>query len=131
MKRYLTIAILALSFGLSSTALAGGDESELQRFGPYEALSFDNAILNDVKFESDGNVFLRLLPEYKEKELVVKISDGYFASYRQWAHGSYDLVSPATQGKAPYSWTDRVNTGARYIEYWMDGEVFLHLKRVN
>lgn len=134
MKRYLITAFFALSIGWTSIALAGGDdatESEAKRFGPYEVVSINKAVVNDVKVESDGNVFLQLLPDHKDKELVVKISNEYFAGYRQWWHGKYDLVSPANQGKAPYGWTDRVNTGARYVEYWMDGDVILHLKRAN
>ena len=100
-----------------------------RRFGPYEAVAFDPSIVHDVKVEEDGDVSIQLKPERKEKELVVKISDGYFARYREWWHGGYELVSPAGQGKQPYGWTDYVNTAARYIEYRMDGDVFLHLKR--
>lgn len=133
MKRYLITAFFALSIGWISVAIAGGDSPEgvARSFGPYEAVAINSSVVNDVKVEPDGNVFLQLLPDHKETELIVKISNGYFADYRVWWHGEYELVSPANQGKAPYGWTDRVNTGALYVEYWMDGNVILHLKRAN
>ena len=96
-------------------------------FGPYEAITFNSSIIHDVKVDNEGNVFLQLLPECKDNELVVKISNEKFGSYRTWWHGGLELVSPANVGKSPMGWTDRVQTKARYIEYWMDGQVFLHL----
>lgn len=96
-------------------------------FGPYEAITFNASIINDVKVDKEGNVFLQLLPEHKDKQLVVKISNEKFAGYRAWWHGGLELVSPAFSGKSPMGWTDRVQTKARYIEYWMEGQVFLHL----
>lgn len=127
------ISFLAI-FPLALSLFASGepDEAANKRFGPYEALTFDSKILRDVKYDADtGNVYLQLLPDHKEKELRVKLSTEYFGGYRKWFHGEYELVSPANQGKEPYGWTDHVNTTATYIEYWMDGEVFLHLKKVN
>ena len=136
MKRLLSIPLFLALAAFSPLLLAGPDaakdsDASKRRIGPYEAITYNAKILRDVKFDSDGNVYLQLFPEYKEKELVVKISNEQFGSYRQWWHGGYELVSPANQGKEPYGWTDYVNTAANYIEYWMDGEVFLHLKRVN
>ena len=46
---------------------------------------------------------------------------------RPWFNGSLELVSPANQGKAPNEYTDWVETTASYIEYYMDGVLFLHL----
>lgn len=127
------ILLLAVSFG-SSLGRAGGlgaSGGELRRFGPYEAIAFNPSIVNDVKVNEKGEVWLQLKPDFRERELRVKLSNDYFASYREWSHGGYELISPANQGKQPYAWTDWVVTQATYIEYWMDGEVFLHLKRVS
>ncbi len=134
MKR-LFASILLLALAGAATQLFAGGEAEQgsahKQFGPFEALTFNASILRDVKYVAEeNNVYLQLFPEFKEKELTVKLSNDYFASYREWDHGGYELVSPANQGKTPYGWTDFVNTSANYIEYWMDGEVFLHLKRV-
>lgn len=135
MKRLL-VSFFLIAFTVLSFQLQAGGEPEQgesqKRYGPFEAISFNASVLRDVKYVAEGNnVYLQLLPDHKDKEIVVKLSNGYFASYREWSHGGYELVSPANQGKAPYAWTDHVNTSASYIEYWMDGEVFLHLKRVN
>lgn len=133
-RLFVTTLMFALA-AFSTHAVAGGEPANADathpRFGPYEALTYNQSIVRDVKVQADGNIYLQLFPDYKERELVVKISNGYFSSYRQWWHGGYELVSPANQGKEPYGWTEYVNTAASYIEYWMDGEVFLHLKRVN
>lgn len=129
------VSILLLAFvGPVSQLLAGGEPEQgvaRKQFGPFEALTFNASILRDVKYVAEeDNVYLQLFPDHKEKKLIVKLSSDYFANYREWHHGGYELVSPANQGKTPYAWTDFVNTSANYIEYWMDGEVFLHLKRV-
>jgi len=115
-----------------------GSTTAGKAYGPFEALTHDKAIIRDVKYVAEeNNVYIQLLPEHKEKEIRVKLSNAYFSSYRKWHPGDwtlasddYELVSPANQGKTPYGWTDFVNTSANYIEYWMDGEVILHLKRV-
>lgn len=133
MKRVLSLLLLLALAVLPSFAHAAEDAENgvAEEFGPFQALTFNKAILRDVKYVAEeGTVYLQLFPEHKDKELIVKLSNDYFASYRLWTHGGYELVSPANQGKPPYAWTDFVETSANYIEYWMDGEVFLHLKRV-
>lgn len=100
-------------------------------YGPYQAIAINRGILRDVRVDNELNIFLQLVPEHKNKELVVKISDERFAGYRNWVYRGLELVSPANAGKTPYGWTDRVQTKAKYIEYWMDGSIFLHLKRMD
>lgn len=130
---FVSLLLLALA-GPAALLFAGGEPEAAgsgKQFGPYEALTFDASILRDVKYVPEADeLYLQLLPEHAEKELTVKLSNDYFASYRQWHHGGYELVSPANQGKTPYGWTDWITTSAPYVEYWMDGEVFLHLRRV-
>ncbi len=104
---------------------------EVRKFGPYEAIAFNEEVINDVKVTEELKIWLQLKPSHKDKELVVKISNEKFAGYREWWNGGYELVSPAYQGKRAYEWTDYVQTKSRFIEYWMDGEIFLHLKRVD
>ncbi|MDQ8187504.1 hypothetical protein [Pelagicoccus sp. SDUM812002] len=130
---FVTILLLTL-FAPVCQLMAGGEGEKAvssKQFGPYQALTFDASILRDVKYvPEEQNVYLQLFPDYKEKEIIVKLSHDSFANYREWAHGGYELVSPVNQGKVPYGRTDFVNTSANFIEYWMDGEVFLHLKCV-
>lgn len=111
-----------------------GERKEEQRnempvFGPYEAIAINREVVRDVKVDKELNIYLQLFPAHKDKELVVKISNERFSSYREWVHGGFELVSPPNAGKTPYGWTDWVQSKAKYIEYWMDGEIFLHLKR--
>lgn len=105
--------------------------NEMPAFGPYQAIGINRGIVRDVKVDDELNVYLQLYPAHKDKELVVKISDERFSKYRKWVHGGLELVSPANSGKTPFGWTDWVQTKAKYIEYWMDGEIFLHLKRAD
>lgn len=141
MNRLLATVSLFAFTAISTFIWAGGEPGSKTTgkvYGPFEALTHDKSIIRDVKFVTEeGNLYIQLLPEHKEKEIRVKLSNEFFASYRKWHPGDwvlesdgFELVSPANQGKAPYGWTDWVNTSASYIEYWMDGEVILHLKRV-
>lgn len=100
------------------------------RFGPYEALTINSDVIRGVKVEESGKIWLLLNPDYRERELVVKISNEKGTGYREWHHGGYELVSPAGQGKQANQWTDWIEVKAPYIEYWMDGQMVLHLKKV-
>ena len=109
----------------------GEKKEETRRIGPYRALTFDEAVLQEVVYRKEDNtVWLRLRPEVRNKEIVVKISNQKFANYRKWLdRDGYELVSPANSGKEPNALTDWLQTRAPYIEYYMEGELFLHLKR--
>ncbi len=110
---------------------AEAQRNEIPVFGLYEAIAINRQVVRDVKVDKELNVYLQLFPAHKDKELVVKISNERFSSYREWVHGGFELVSPANAGKTSYGWTDWVQSKAKYIEYWMDGEIFLHLKRAD
>lgn len=103
-----------------------------KRIGPYRALTFDESILQEVIYrESDNTVWLRLRPEKRNEEIVVKISNQKFANYRKWfTTDDFELVSPANAGKQPNALTDWLTTQARFIEYYMNDKLFLHLERV-
>jgi hypothetical protein len=100
------------------------------RFGPYEALVINSEVIRGVKVDEAGKIWLLLNPTYREQEITVKISTEEGAGYRKWFNGTYELVSPANQGKQANQWTDWIETVSPYIEYWMSGEKILHLKRV-
>lgn len=106
-------------------------KKETRRIGPYQALTFNRDVLQEVVYRNEDNtVWLRLRPEVRNKEIVVKISNQKFANYRKWLdRDGYELISPANSGKEPNALTDWLQTRAPYIEYYMDGELFLHLKR--
>lgn len=100
-----------------------------KEFGPYVALEFNNEIVKDVKVTEAGRIYLLLNPAHKEKEIILKNSSALKSGYRNWFNGKQELVSPANQGKAPNEYTDWVDTTGNYIEYYMDGKLFLHLAK--
>jgi hypothetical protein len=100
------------------------------RFGPYEALTINSDVIRGVKVEENGEVWILLNPDYRERELVVKISNRNKDGYRKWHHGTFELVSPANQGKQANQWTDWVLTESKFIEYWMSDQLILHLEKV-
>jgi hypothetical protein len=126
-RKYPFIAIL-LTIGLLSFSQIPALGSV--RFGPYEALTINSDVIRGVKVDDGNAIWLLLNPAYKEKELIVKLSNEKGAGYRKWENGTYELVSPANQGKQANEWTDWVRTKAKYIEYWMEDSLILHLKKV-
>lgn len=122
----ISAALIALSMG-SITKAADSDEPEI--FGPYTALVRNGDIVKSVKVNENGRIYLLLDSEHKEKEIVLKNSNFYKSGYRNWFNGELELISPANQGKAPNEYTDWVDTTAHYIEYYMDGQLILHLAK--
>lgn len=118
--------LLAFALFMACQVLVSGSV----RFGPYEALEINSDVVRGVKVDDGNAIWLLLNPAYKEKELIVKLSNEKDAGYRKWENGSFELVSPANQGKQANEWTDWVRTKSNYIEYWMDGVLILHLKKV-
>jgi hypothetical protein len=110
--------------------LASGLAAAEVRFGPYHALTINSDVIRGVKVDDAGKIWLLLNPAYREKELRVRLSNLEGASYRKWFTGEDELVSPANQDKQPNQWTDWIETEAPFIEYWMSGQLVLHLKKV-
>ena len=100
------------------------------RFGPYEALAINSDVIRGVKVEDNGEVWILLNPAYRDRELRVKISSQKGSGYRKWHHGTFELISPANQDKQANQWTDWVLTESKFIEYWMNDELILHLEKV-
>lgn len=129
MPRYaFSVLFAAASLLCFSSLNAVEDAHTAESFGPYDAITMNKSVVSDVKVDKEGNIFLLLNPKLKDNEIVVKISNEKFAGYRHWWHGEYELISPANNGKVANTWTDRVQTQSNYIEYWMNGDIFLHLK---
>lgn len=107
-----------------------GTFAENPRFGPYEAIEINPDVIRGVKVDKQDKIWLLLNPKYRERELVLRISNRQGAGYRDFENGKKELVSPANQDKRAHAWTDWLRTEAKYIEYWMDGRKVLHLKKV-
>ena len=91
-----------------------------------DILTQDETVVKEVK--SDGNnVWIKLDPNYLSDSITVRISDENRDLYRIWFNNEQDLVSDGIRGKN--IWSDRVQTSARYIEYWHNNKLVLHLER--
>lgn len=125
-----TLTFALLAFIASFTLNAEKTNSE-ETFGPYTAISRDANIVKDVKVEENGRIYLLLNPDFKEKEIILKNSSGLKSGYRKWFNGEFELISAANQGKAPNEYTDWVTTSGNYVEYYMNGNLILHLKKTS
>ena len=103
------------------------EKSGAETFGPYTALARNGEVVKDVKITDNGRIYLLLNPAHKEKEIILKNSNFFRDGYRNWFDGKKELISPANQGKAPNEYTDWVETTGNYIEYYLDGDLILHL----
>ncbi|MFA6959500.1 MAG: hypothetical protein WC205_01980 [Opitutaceae bacterium] len=103
-----------------------------QKFGPYEVLTFDKAVLFDVKVDEKGDIYLMLQPDQVAAQITIKISMQKGAAYRKWFNGEESWVAQQNStGRTAGVWSDRVQTSATYIEYWVGGKCFLHLKKMS
>jgi len=99
-------------------------------FGPYEAIVYDYDMLQGVKVDQVGDIFIMFKADKTDTQLTLKISMAEGGPYRKWFNGEEVLVAQENAGRAPDTWTDRVQTSANYIEYHANGKIFLHLKKV-
>lgn len=101
------------------------------KFGPYEAIVIDPDVVKGVRVDDERRIYLLLVPETAEKELHLRISTGRGAGYRKWFTGEEVFVAPPNPDRQRGEWTDWIRTESKYIEYWMDGNLFLHLRRLD
>lgn len=92
----------------------------------FNILAQDEAVVKEVRSEGD-NVWIKLAPNYLSDSITLRISNQNEDSYRTWFNNEKDLVSGGFRGKNV--WSDRVQTRARYIEYWHNDVLVLHLER--
>ena len=111
-------------FGLISFSLAFPVFAENLEFN---ILAQDEAVVKEVKSEA-GNVWIKLAPNYLTDSITLRISNQNQDSYRKWFNNEKDLVSSGFRGRNV--WSDRVQTKARYIEYWHNNVLVLHLERI-
>ena len=117
---------MAFSFGVSTSS--AGEPTKERSFGPWDAIAFDGAVVQNVKVSGD-DIFIMLQPDHKDDQLTMKISMQKGAPYRKWFTGDEVLNAQENSGRAANTWTDRIQTSAKYLEYYAGGKLFLHLKR--
>lgn len=94
--------------------------------GKFVILTQNDSIVSSIRTDAE-NVWLKLTPDYLSETVTVRISNENRAAYRFWFNGEQDLVSSGERGMG--FWTDRVQTKANYIEYWVGEELVLQLQR--
>jgi len=99
-------------------------------FGDYEAIIYENDMLQGVRVDRAGNILIMFQPDKADTQLTLRISTAKGSEYRNWFNGNKVLVAQENKGREPDTWTDRVKTSTHYIEYIAGGRIFLHLKKI-
>jgi hypothetical protein len=114
--KYILLGLISFSFALP--LFADGHALNI--------LAQDEAVVQEVRSEGD-NVWIKLAPKNMSDSITVRISNRNRDVYRNWFNNQRDLVSTGIRGKN--AWSDRVQTKAKYIEYWHNDVLVLHLER--
>ena len=124
MKKWL-IVISVLVCLVSVPALA-------QKFGDFSAIKMDKDVVEDV-FIQGNDIYLKINKAYWGATFKVKISNDNMSGYRTWSSGDEEMAVKVYQSQSQnrQGYTYRINTTARYVEYWMDGKLVLHLERTS
>jgi hypothetical protein len=125
-KAFVTIGVsILLLFPLSAVA------QQEATYGPYKVLSMDKAVVEDVLVEGN-DLYVKVNPSYWGSEFIVKGSEKNNEIYTAWANGTNEMPVKVyqSQAKNKQGYTYRINTGARFVEYWTGGKLVLHLEKV-
>ncbi len=122
--RVLLSVMLALCLFVPATVQAQ------QGAGTFSAIKMDQDVVDHVLTEGN-DIYVKVQPDYWDAEFIVKISNENMASYRQWLNGSSEYPTQVYRSnqKGKQGYTYRINTGAKYVEYWTGGKMVLHLMR--
>jgi hypothetical protein len=110
---YIAVVFFSLSVNAADTTV-------------FNVLQQNSDVVVDVRFE-ENNIWIKLAPQYINDTITVRISNRNRDFYRPWHHGDIDLVSTGYRGNN--IWTDRVQTQANYVEYWLNETMILHMAR--
>lgn len=127
-SRFLTLLVSMLSLGGFASLLSAGEPTKERDFGPFTAVVFVGAYLQDVKVSGD-DIFIKLQPEHRNDKLTMKNSMKEGGPYRKWFTGNEVLVAQENSGREANGWSDRIQSSANYIDYYADNKLFLRLKR--
>lgn len=101
------------------------------KYGTFSAIMMDQDVVDHVLTEGN-DLYVKVHRDYWDAEFIVKISNENMASYRQWLSGDWEFPINVyrSQQKGKQGYTYRINSAARYVEYWTGGKLILHLERV-
>ena len=124
MKKWL-LAISMLVCAVSAPALA-------QKFGDFTAIKMDKEVVGDV-FTQGNDIYVKIDKPHWDATFRVKISNENMSGYRKWSSGDEAMTVKVYQSQKEnrQGYTYRINTAAKYVEYWMDGKLVLHLERMS
>jgi hypothetical protein len=124
MKRWFFVT--AILFCLVSTPAFA------QQHGDFSVLKMDRDVVEDVFVQGD-DIYVKVDKAHWGATFTVKISNENKAGYRTWLSGAEEMPVKVYQSQKEnrQGYTYRVNTAAKYVEYWMDGKPVLHLERAH
>jgi hypothetical protein len=124
MKKGLVL-ISVLVFLISVPVLA-------QEFGDFSAIKLDKEVVEDV-FTQGNDIYLKIHKAHWGATFKVKLSNENMSGYRKWSTGEDEMTVKVYQSQKEnrQGYTYRINTAAKYVEYWMDGKLVLHLERTS
>ena len=119
------IVISVLVFLISVPVLA-------QEFGDFSAIKLDKEVVEDV-FTQGNDIYLKISKAHWGATFKVKLSNENMSGYRKWSTGEDEMTVKVYQSQKEnrQGYTYRINTAAKYVEYWMDGKLVLHLERTS
>jgi hypothetical protein len=125
-KRVLSLLLVLLCCCITGTWAGEGDD-----YGPFTAVKMDPEVVRDVVVE-DQDIYVKVAENYWSEEFIVKISNDYMTNYRQWFNGDWEMPMKVyrSQEKNKQGHTYRINTAAKFVEYWTGGKLVLLLERV-
>jgi hypothetical protein len=100
------------------------------QFGDFSALSIDQEVVDHV-FSEGNNIYVKPTKDYLNATFTVRISNSNRTDYRTWLNGESERQVSVyqTQQTDKQGYTYRINTVAKFVEYWVGDRLILHLKR--
>ena len=125
MKRLFSVLFILTLFIPTSV-----QTQEQAQFGAFSALEMDKEVVDHV-FNEDNDIFVKITEDYWDASFTVKISNANRTDYRTWLDGALDRQVNVyrSQQKGKQGYTYRINTRAKFVEFWMADRLVLHLER--
>lgn len=107
-----------------------GLAQEETQYGDFSVLTMDEEVVGDV-FSEGNDIYVKIQKGYWDADFIVKLSNANQMDYRPWLNGELDRVVKVyrSQQTDKQGYTYRINTVAKFVEYWVGDRLVLHLKR--
>jgi len=121
------VVVLAFAFLLSAAVQA----QEGTQFGPFTVLKMDKRVVDGVVVDGD-DIYAKVAKGFWGASFTVKISNKNGADYRKWSGDKTEMVVKVYQGPKAnkQGHTYRINTSAKFIEFYTEGNLVLQLERM-